>query len=44
MKRIAIARKLRAQIHEFLGIFYPHFSKPKGLRGSGSDLYYTQRE
>jgi hypothetical protein len=29
MKRIALARKLRAQIHEFLGIFYPHFSKPK---------------
>jgi len=29
MKRIALARKLREQIQEFLGIFYPHFSKPK---------------
>lgn len=29
MKRIVLAQKLRAQIHEFLGIFYPHFSKPK---------------
>jgi hypothetical protein len=29
MKRIVLAKKLRAQIHEFLGIFYPHFSKPK---------------
>lgn len=29
MNRIVLARKLREQIHEFLGIFYPHFSKPK---------------
>jgi len=28
MKRIVLARKLREQIHEFLGIFPPHFSKP----------------
>lgn len=29
MNRISVARKLREQIHGFLGIFYPHFSKPK---------------
>lgn len=29
MNHIEVARKLREQIHQFLGIFYPHFSKPK---------------
>jgi hypothetical protein len=24
-----VAQKLRDQIHQFSGIFYPHFSKPK---------------
>ena len=29
MKSIQVARKIREHIHGFMGIIYPHFSKPK---------------
>jgi len=29
MKTIQVAQKIREQIHEFMGIIYPRFSKPK---------------
>ena len=29
MQTSRVAEKLRAQIHQFLGIFSPHFSRPK---------------
>jgi hypothetical protein len=29
MQTTRVAEKLRAQIHQFLGIFSPHFSRPK---------------